>query len=125
MVFCFFLLGWRNIHDHPVFIYLLGLFGVNPDSGAMFTRRDLMSTPDIMYTLTVQAEDGGYPVQVSRASVSIAVESPHGYDGKPRFRFPQDSAIVNLPEVCRFVIIHKILGHFSTSVSIKWYQRAN
>ena len=80
-------------------ILLTGLFGVNPDNGAVFTRRNLMSTPDIIYRLTVQAEDSGYPVQSDRATVSVVVESPYGYDGSPRFLFPQDGATVDLPEV--------------------------
>ena len=86
-------------HWHLLFA-LLGLFGVDPNSGAVFTRRSLASVADIVYRLTLQAEDGGYPARSGRATLSVFVENSQGYSGKPRFLFPpQDGENVQIPEV--------------------------
>ena len=73
---------------------------MDADSGAVFTRRSLTSAVDVVYRLIVQAEDGGYPARSGRATVSVFVENPQEYSGKPRFLFPpQDGTNVQLPEV--------------------------
>ena len=89
-----------NVQTMTLTFALLGLFGVDPDSGAVFTRRSLTSVTDIVYRLTLQAEDGGYPARSSRATLSVFVQNPQGYSGKPRFLFPpQDGTNVQIPEV--------------------------
>ncbi len=77
-----------------------GLFGVDAESGRVFTRRSLRGARAAVYRLTVQVRDQGFPPRAATAALTVLVENPNTYSGGPRFLYPaQDGETVKIPEV--------------------------